>query len=207
MVDTWDRGTVRWYWSADILFWQLSIDHNIDVQLVFPGFPNWLESARVNIGFPVVRTDGRSFVRCTVTWLPNFLGWIDYLSYGAPPTLALRAARGAPLLCIGQIEASTSPPPPRHTPAFDTFPVPGRREFDYQSLPGGGEIWSPCFRGGGFELHPRFHVKSLAWRAIMGDAVLEDFRGKDCAFVANWLRGKGLNKLCAVFEVFKFWNF
>ena len=38
-------------------------------------------------------------------------------------------------------------------------------------------------------------MKSLAWRAIMGDAVLEDFRGKDCAFVANWLRGKGLNKL------------
>ena len=29
----------------------------------------------------------------------------------------------------------------------------------------------------------------------MGDMVLEDFRGKDCAFVANWLRGKGLNKL------------
>ena len=39
----------------------------------------------------------------------------------------------------------------------------------------------------------------------MGDAaVLEDFRGKDRAFVANWSRGKGLNKLCAVFEVFKF---
>ena len=35
--------------------------------------------------------DGRSFVRCTVTWLPNFLGWVDFLSslllsYGAPPT-------------------------------------------------------------------------------------------------------------------------
>ena len=28
---------------------------------------------RVNIGFPVVRTDGR-----TATWLPNFLGWVDY---------------------------------------------------------------------------------------------------------------------------------
>ena len=38
----------------------------------------------------------------------------------------------------------------------------------------------------------------------MGDAVLEDFRGKESAFVANWLRRKGLNKLCAVFEVFKF---
>ena len=44
----------------------------------------------------------------------------------------------------------SSPGIPR---AFDTFAVPGRREFDYQSLPGGGE----------FELHPRFHVKSLAW--------------------------------------------
>ena len=59
-------------------------------------------------------------------------------------------------------------------------------------------------RGGEFELYPRFHVKPLAWQAIIGDPGLEDFRGKDCAFVANWLRGKGLNKLCAVFEVFKF---
>ena len=30
-VDTWARDTVRWYWSADTLFWQLSIDHNIDL--------------------------------------------------------------------------------------------------------------------------------------------------------------------------------
>ena len=34
--------------------------------LFSPGFPNYLESVRVNIGFPVVRTDGRSFGRCTV---------------------------------------------------------------------------------------------------------------------------------------------
>ena len=33
-----------------------------------------------------------------------------------------------------------------------------------------------------------------------GDAVFEDFRGKDCAFVANCLQRRGLNKLCAVFE-------
>ena len=40
----------------------------------------------------------------------------------------------------------------------------------------------------------------------MGDAVLEDFRGKDIffSFVANWLRGMGLNKLCAVLKIFKF---
>ena len=43
-VDTWARDTVSWYWSADTLLWQLSIDHNINVQSVcnisFPVFPN-----------------------------------------------------------------------------------------------------------------------------------------------------------------------
>ena len=33
----------------------------------------------------------RSVGRCTVTWLPNFLGWVDLLSYGAPPTRAQEA--------------------------------------------------------------------------------------------------------------------
>ena len=94
-VHTWARGTVSWYWSADALFWQLSIDHNIDVQLGFSWAPKLAKSVRVNIGFPVVRTDGRwSAVggRCTVTWLPNFLGWVDLLCYGAPPTRALACA-------------------------------------------------------------------------------------------------------------------
>ena len=43
-------------------------------------------------------------------------------------------------LCICQIEASTCPPPPGIPRAFDSFAVPGRREFDYQSLLGGGEF-------------------------------------------------------------------
>ena len=29
-------------------------------------------------GMPVVRRDGRAVGRCTVTWLPNFLGRVDY---------------------------------------------------------------------------------------------------------------------------------
>ena len=37
MVDTWHPNTVMWYWSADTLFWQLSIDHNIDVQYQVAG--------------------------------------------------------------------------------------------------------------------------------------------------------------------------
>ena len=48
------------------------------------------------IGMPVVRTDVRAVGRCTVTWLPNFLRWVDYhisLAMGLRP----RAAR-LPLL-------------------------------------------------------------------------------------------------------------
>ena len=61
-------------------------------------------------------------------------------------------------VALGLCEANVSVksklqhPSPGMPRAFDTFAVPGGREFDYQSLPGGGE----------FELHPRFHVKSLA---------------------------------------------
>ena len=32
-VDFWVRDTVRWHWSADTLFWQLSIDHDMDVHI------------------------------------------------------------------------------------------------------------------------------------------------------------------------------
>ena len=53
--------------------------------LFSPGLPNYLESVRVNIGFPVVRVDGRSFDRCIRSSdYKMFLGWVDLLSYGAP---------------------------------------------------------------------------------------------------------------------------
>ena len=93
-----------------------------------------------------------------------------------------------------------TPPPPRHTPGIWHLCRPGEEEIWLSESSRGWGIWSPCVRGGEFELHPRFHVKSLAWWAIIGDEVLEDFRGKYCPFVANWLQGKGLNKLCAIFE-------
>ena len=43
------------------------------------------------IGMPVVGMDGRSLSLCTVTWLPNFLGWVDYhisLAMGLRPRVA-----------------------------------------------------------------------------------------------------------------------
>ena len=41
-----------------------------------------------------VRTVRRSVGLCTVTWLPNFLGWVDLLSYGAPHARASTAMKG-----------------------------------------------------------------------------------------------------------------
>ena len=88
------------------------------------------------------------------------------------------------------------PPPLSGIPrAFDTFAVQGRRKFDYQSLPGGGEFDPHALGVGNLNCTLNIHVKSLVWRVVMGDALLEDFCGKDCVFVANWLRG-----FCAVFE-------
>ena len=55
-------GFVLWYCQRDWAF--------------FSWVPNYPESVRVNIGFPVVRVDGRSFGRCTVRW--NFLGRFAY---------------------------------------------------------------------------------------------------------------------------------
>ena len=89
----WACDMVRWYWSADTLV--LTVVNWSQHGCVKSGctYPP-IETARLNIGVPVVQTDGRSGGRCTVTWLPNFLGWVDLLSYGAP----LTRARGAPLL-------------------------------------------------------------------------------------------------------------
>ena len=63
---------------ADALFWQLSIDHNIDVQLVFSWAPKLAKSVRVNIGFPVVWTYSQRLV------YGHVITKVDLLSYGAP---------------------------------------------------------------------------------------------------------------------------
>ena len=51
-ADTWAHHTVRWYWSADALFWQLSIDHNIDVQYEFSYAPKRKEKCEIEHWFP-----------------------------------------------------------------------------------------------------------------------------------------------------------
>ena len=59
------------------------------MQLVFSWAPQLAKSVRVNIGSPVVRTDGRSAVGVRSRDYQIF--WVDLLSYGAPPRRTLRA--------------------------------------------------------------------------------------------------------------------
>ena len=74
-VGTWANYTVMWFRSADTLFWQLSIDHDINVCIKLnTGYrlPYQLENVKFDIGFPVGRTDGR-----TATWPPKFFRCTD----------------------------------------------------------------------------------------------------------------------------------
>ena len=77
-VDTWARDTVKWYWSADTLFWQLLIDHNVDVQYVciisFSVLPNYLslQCGRILGGRNLVR------IRIVVAAIFDFLTVEDW---------------------------------------------------------------------------------------------------------------------------------
>ena len=35
---------------------------------------------------------------------------------------------------------------------------------------------------------------------LNGDVNFDDFKGKDCVLMADWLKTKGLHKLCSVFQ-------
>ena len=97
-VDTWARDMVRWYWSADTLFWQLSIDDNINVQSASSWAPKVARKCESKHWY-ACGADGRLVGR-SVTWLPNFLGWVDLFTHGAP---LAHFVRGAPLWINKQI--------------------------------------------------------------------------------------------------------
>ena len=100
-VDTWARDTARWYWSADTLFWQLSIDDIIDVQSAFSWAPKVARKCESKHWY-ACGADGRSLGR-SVTWLPNFLGWVDLFNHGA---LQARFARGAQLIELTNLKVT-----------------------------------------------------------------------------------------------------
>ena len=77
---------VRWYWSAETLPWQLSIDHYIDVLSVFSWAPKLAKKCESNIGFPGVRTDVRPLMarsRDNQIFWNAFMGRSTYPRYSA----------------------------------------------------------------------------------------------------------------------------
>ena len=73
MVRSLPRDTVMWLWSAYTLFWQLSIEHNMDV---YYQAKHRLQSTTLARKFDIEwcgEADGRM-----IKWLQKCLWWIDY---------------------------------------------------------------------------------------------------------------------------------
>ena len=91
-VDTWDRDMVMWYWSVAILFWQLSIDHFVNVQYTRCGL------AKTRLRHPSLPFDSLPYptlaiCRCVLTLgqsRDNQMkrGWPYFMSMGLCPTRA-----------------------------------------------------------------------------------------------------------------------
>ena len=127
-VDTWARDTVRWYWSADTLFWQLSIDNNIDVQSAFSWAPKVARKCESKHWY-ACGADGRSVAR-SVTWLPNFLRWVDLFTHGAP---LARFEHGAPLstTCGNSQEMTSHQTQPEWSLVGPSYKIVGLSTIDW----------------------------------------------------------------------------
>ena len=82
--------------------------------------------------------------------------------------------------------------------AFECFLCPGSWEFDLKGHPRSGDLTLPGW-GREFEFKKIFFWPAPIKRMWLFQNV-EQFKGKDIAFVNNWLTEKGLTKLCCVFK-------
>ena len=70
-----------WYWPADNLFWQLSIDHNMDMQYQVQAL-RLAEKCDILLGSPVVPMYGQ--VATEISWVDKLLyKWTSF----NPPTV------------------------------------------------------------------------------------------------------------------------
>jgi hypothetical protein len=101
------------------------------------------------------------------------------------------------------INSKLQHPPPGISLEFDFKSSPGSKEFDVLSLPCGGAV----DKGGEFEPEVLkfcpfsrascMHRKDFASAAY---TVFSDFEGNGLNLVITWLKGTGMEKLCASFE-------
>ena len=60
-LSTWARDMATWYWSADTLFWQVSVDHNMDVR--YQSTPEVHGKPRLHISVNLLLEYGRHVAR------------------------------------------------------------------------------------------------------------------------------------------------
>ena len=86
----------RLYWLFCCLCLSYAISHQNNLELHLGYHTRWLSYFTL-VCLWCGRTVSRAGGRCTVTWLPNFLGWVDYFIF-LPMVLRWRASRAtAPL--------------------------------------------------------------------------------------------------------------
>ena len=103
--------------------------------------------------------------------------------------------------------------PPGHTPGIWHLCRPGKEGIWLSESSRGVGNLILIVRGGEIEMHPRFHVKSLAWRAVMlGGRGVRGFSWKRLRLYGQLMRRKGLKKaLCRIWRYLSFksclqWN-
>ena len=96
------------------------------------------------------------------------------------------------------------PPPPGIPRAFDTFAVPGRREFDYQSLPGCGEF-DPHVLGWGIWTAPSISCEISGVTSYHGGHGVRGFSRKRLCLCGQLVTRKGLKEaLCRIWRYLNF---
>ena len=87
--------------------------------------------------------------------------------------------------------------PPGIPRAFDTFAVPGRREFDYQSLLGGGEFDPNALGVGNFRPSILYEISGVA--SYHGGRGFRGFSWKRVCLCGQLVTRKGLKqRLCRI---------
>ena len=105
-VDTWARDMARWYWSADTLFWQLSIDDNIEVQSASSWAPKVSRKCESKHWY-ACGADGRSVARSVGHVITKFSGMGRFI-YPWCSAGALRARSSAIIKYLAGILAEMS---------------------------------------------------------------------------------------------------
>ena len=99
---------VRWYWSAGTLFWQLSIDHDIDGQSVFSWAPWAPKVARKceNKHWDACGADRRSVGRSVYGQVITKFSRMGSLPHFLPMVLCRGASHARAPLSIGSVSLS-----------------------------------------------------------------------------------------------------